>query len=126
MIPTSTMTLDVGPSLLSFLASLLTSVAGFVTLWFSQRATAKKTEEVAKKTEEVAKVLTSDSIEKAKKLEEIHLVVNSRLTKALDEITELKRIIAELTGKVVVSPAPSESVGGTMTREEILKKLNNP
>ena len=66
---------DLGPGLVTLLVSLVGAVSAFIALWMNQRSEFKKAEVAAK---------------------EIHTLVNSRLTKVLDENTEFKRIITEL------------------------------
>lgn len=42
-----------------------------------------------------------DALDKDKKLEEIHVLVNSRLSEALDKISRLEVYIEKITGKTV-------------------------
>ena len=54
------------------------------------------------------RAIKADGVEKDKKLQEIHVLVNSRLTEALEEVAGLKKYIVELTGNKPVAEAITE------------------
>lgn len=77
--------------------AVITQVGVLASTWITHELKQEKTEEVAQKTElvaikaeEVKMALAADSKVKGEKLEQIHVLVNSRLTQALNKIQNLE------------------------------------
>jgi hypothetical protein len=72
------------------LIALIVAVFGFVGPYLLKRQDYKRQDEVAKKVAEVATTVETANSVTNDRLEEIHVLVNSRLTDALNEIARLR------------------------------------
>ncbi len=95
------MILDLGPGLIGFLGTLLTTFGGVAVLLLTQRAQAAKIAATlalttADHAADIKRAVERDGLNKDAQLSEIHHMVNSRLSQALEEIIALKAEVAKL------------------------------
>jgi hypothetical protein len=86
--------------------ALIVAVFGFLGPMLLKRQDYKRQDEVAKRVKEAADLLASSTTVTQEKLEEIHILVNSRLTDALNEITRLREYLDSVARPG--DPAPPE------------------
>lgn len=80
-------------SLYGLYGTLATLIAGIITLYIQQQSEFKK----ARDAREASRVsVVKDSAEKGIKLDQIHVLVNSRLEEALKRIDALEKLVALL------------------------------
>jgi len=86
-------TFELGPGLLALLGSVVTTTGGILVLWLSQRREFKKAETARSSAKQL---VVEDGAKKDAALKDIHTLVNSRLTRVLQENAEFKMIITDL------------------------------
>jgi hypothetical protein len=85
--------MDTITPLYAFLGTLVTTIAGLVVLWLNQRAEFRKAE--LERTQGKAAAV-ADAAVKDEKLNTIHVLVNSRLSEALGQVEDLKKLVTQL------------------------------
>ena len=83
--------MDTGTLVVAICAALAPTIAILVTYALARRDAAAAAAHVAEKVDAVATTAAATSSNTENKLEEIHVLVNSRLTEALNRIDDLER-----------------------------------
>jgi hypothetical protein len=88
---------DIGPGLLSFLMACIPAAVGVATLWLQAKKAAEKRDD---------------------QLREIHVAVNSNMTKALQEIESLKEVVSNM----LKTQSPAEQATADQAGQDSLKR----
>jgi hypothetical protein len=99
--------MDTNTLIVAVCAALAPTIAILVTYVLSRRDAASAAEHVAEKVDAVATTAAETSTNTEHKLEEIHVLVNSRLTEALNRIDQLEKSL----GIPPDSPVPKPRKG---------------
>lgn len=114
--------MDIGTGMTQIFVTFLTTMSGILVLYMTQKAEFRKARyareataaDLAKKTietaEDLKKTVKTESDKKGQAIDEIHQMVDGRLTKAMDQIEELKNEIAGL--KRIISKLVSPVTAG--------------
>lgn len=131
--------MDIGVGMTQIFVTLLTTVSGILVLYMTQKAEFRKARyareataaELAKKTVETAedlkRTVTNESNKKGQALDEIHQMVDGRLSKAMEQIEELKNEIAGL--KRIISKLISPATDGkrdALSKSDVQRISDDP
>jgi len=95
--------------LVKVLAALTPIILGILAL--QTEIARRNAVEAGKKTDQVAATLVASTSQTSEKLDTIHTLVNSRLTKALEKIDALESRLFETEGRVPTGEEPVEATG---------------